>query len=79
VIDVGTAWFRDLPLHRTRTDLRDATDAIAVGYPMTNQVFAAPEVVRRHFLMKASTKGVHGSLVRLVHGIPDNHCIAPMW
>ena len=35
---MDTAWFEDLPLDWTRTDLRDAVAAIVVGYPMTNQI-----------------------------------------
>jgi Trypsin-like peptidase domain len=38
VVDMDTAWFEDLPLDWTRTDLRDALAAIVVGYPMTNQI-----------------------------------------
>ena len=35
---MDTAWFEDLPLDWTRTDVRDAASAIGVGYPMTSQV-----------------------------------------
>jgi hypothetical protein len=38
VVDMNTAWFEDLPLDRTRTDLRDAQAAIVVGYPSTIQI-----------------------------------------
>ncbi|GAB3785218.1 trypsin-like serine peptidase [Nocardioides ungokensis] len=35
---MDTAWFEDLPLDWTRPVVRDATAAIVVGYPMTNQI-----------------------------------------